>query len=156
MDTENSKPAAPKVKYKSFTYRTQLKRIENRTGVLDSDGKPSIRFSSPPEFKGEAGLWTPEDLFVSTIDACTMTTFVAFAERERIPIVSYHSAAEGLLEFVDGKYRITRVVVRPRVVVALTDAIDPARNLFKKTHEHCIVTNSIHTAVVIEPEVRSD
>jgi organic hydroperoxide reductase OsmC/OhrA len=156
MDTENSKLIAPKVKYKSFAYRTQLKRIENRTGVLDSDGKPSVRFSSPPEFKGEAGAWTPEDLFVSAIDACTMTTFVAFAEREKIPIISYHSAAEGLLEFVDGKYRITRVVVRPNVVVGSADAVDPTKDLFKKTHENCIVTNSINTAVVIEPEVRTD
>jgi organic hydroperoxide reductase OsmC/OhrA len=156
MDTEKSKPAAPKVKYKSFTYRTQLKRIENRTGILDSDGKPPVRFSSPPEFKGEAGVWTPEDLFVSAIDACTMTTFVAFAERERIPVVSYQSAAEGLLEFADGKYRITRVVVRPNVVVGSADAVHQTRDLFKKTHEHCIVTNSIHTTVVIEPAIRAE
>jgi organic hydroperoxide reductase OsmC/OhrA len=156
MDTEKSKPAAPKVKYKSFTYRTQLKRIENRTGTLDSEGKPSIRFSSPPEFKGEAGVWTPEDLFVSAIDACTMTTFVALAEREKIPIVSYQSTAEGLLEFVDGRYRITRVIVRPDVVVGSSDAVSPTRDLFKKAHEHCIVTNSIHTAVVVEPVIRAD
>jgi organic hydroperoxide reductase OsmC/OhrA len=156
MNTENSKPIAPKVRYKSFTYRTQLKQVENRTGVLDSEGKASVRFSSPPEFKGEAGIWTPEDLFVSAIDACTMTTFVAFSEREKIPIISYHSAAEGLLEFVDGKYRITRVVVRPNVVVGSADAVGPTRDLFKKTHENCVVTNSINTAVVIEPEVRAD
>jgi len=153
MDTENSKPVAPKIKYKSFTYRTQLKRVENRTGTLDSDGKVSIRFSSPPEFKGEAGVWTPEDLFVSAVNTCTMTTFVAIAEREKIPIVSYSSTAEGLLEFVDGKYRITRIIVRPSVTVGSADTISQTRELFKKTHENCIITNSIHTEVVIEPEV---
>jgi organic hydroperoxide reductase OsmC/OhrA len=155
MGTDDSKPVTPKVKYKSFKYRTQLKRIENRTGILDSDGKPPIRFSSPPEFKGEAGLWTPEDLFVSAIDACTMTTFVAFAERESIPIVSYHSDAEGLLEFVDGKYRITHVIVRPKVVVGSADLVNGTRDLFKKTHDNCIVTNSINTTVVIEPDIRA-
>ncbi len=153
MEAESSKPVAPKVKYKSFKYRTQLKRVENRSGILESEGKPSVRFSSPPEFKGEAGVWTPEDLFVSAIDACTMTTFVAFAEREKIPISSYHSEAEGLLEFIDGKYRITRVIVRPVIVVGSADAVDRTRDLFKKTHENCIVTNSIHTTVVVEPDV---
>jgi organic hydroperoxide reductase OsmC/OhrA len=54
----------PELKFKSFTYTTVLTWIEGKIGTLASDGKPELQISSPPEFKDNAGYWTPEDLFV--------------------------------------------------------------------------------------------
>ncbi|MBI3191832.1 MAG: OsmC family protein, partial [Pedosphaera parvula] len=54
-----------------------------------------FRVASPPEFKGEAGVWTPEDLFVAAVNVCTMTTFAAFAQRLNLPVLSYRCEAEG-------------------------------------------------------------
>ena len=72
---------------------------------------------SPPEFKGEPGLWSPEELFVGALNGCLMLTFVAMAQAKGLQFVAYESAAEGLLENVDGKYRITEVSVQPSLVV---------------------------------------
>ncbi|MGH9425673.1 MAG: OsmC family protein, partial [Terriglobia bacterium] len=66
----------PKVRFKSFTYKTGLKWVEEKSGMLSSSGKPSLKVASPPEFKGEAGVWTPEDLFVASVEICQMTTFL--------------------------------------------------------------------------------
>jgi len=33
-----------------------------KTGMLASDGRPSLQLTSPTEFKGEGGVWTSEDL----------------------------------------------------------------------------------------------
>lgn len=43
--------AKPKMKYKSFTYRTSLKRVAERAGILKSGDKPELRVASPPESK---------------------------------------------------------------------------------------------------------
>ena len=51
METTIATPQ-PKIKYKTFIYRTGLSWTEKKQGVLTSDGKPSVSVSSPPEFKG--------------------------------------------------------------------------------------------------------
>jgi organic hydroperoxide reductase OsmC/OhrA len=146
--------SAPKTKYKTFTYHTKLHWLENRAGQLNSEGKPGFRVASPPEFKGEAGVWTPEDLFVAAVEACTMTTFLAFSSRQQIPLVSYESSAEGFLEFADGGYRFTKVIVRPKVTLENEAAIAQAQKTMDDAHHNCLITNSIKSEVVIEAEFK--
>src|SRR5262245_32660600 len=103
MATEGPSPmneeaaAGTRVKHKTFSYRTGVRWLGNRSGLIRSEGKPDLRVASPPEFKGEAGVWTPEDLFVAALDLCTMTTFAALTQRRGLEIVSYDSSAEGTL-----------------------------------------------------------
>lgn len=143
---------APRAKYKTFTYHTQLRWVGNRAGDMNSEGKPGFRVASPPEFKGEAGVWTPEDLFVAAVETCTMTTFLAFSSRQQIPLVSYESSAEGFLEFADGGYRFTRVIIRPKVVVENEAAVAQAQKTMDDAHHNCLIANSIRSEVVVEAE----
>ncbi len=144
----------PKPKYKTFTYNTHLKWIEDRAGMINSEGKPEFRVASPPEFKGEEGVWTPEDLFVAAVESCTMTTFLAFAYRKKLPLASYDSRAEGKLEFVDGGYRFTTVVLQPQIFVKSEEAVEEAERMIHDAHEKCLIANSIKAEVTIEPEIR--
>jgi peroxiredoxin-like protein len=144
--------ATLKSKYKTFTYHTNLRWLENRAGQMHSQGKPDFRVASPPEFKGETGVWTPEDLFVAAVETCTMTTFLAFAIRLQIPLVSYESSSEGSLEFTDGGYRFTKIIVRPIVVVGNEAAIGQAQKTMDDAHHNCLIANSIQSEVVIEAE----
>lgn len=144
----------PAVRHKTFTYRTSLAWVGDRAGVAASAGKPSFRVSSPPEFKGESGVWTPEDLFVAAAEACMMTTFLALAGRARLSISRYASEAEGTLEFVDGAYRVTRIVLRPTIVVEDEPSFARVEETVAEAHRACIVSNSIHTEVAVEPLVR--
>ncbi|MBL7996024.1 OsmC family protein [bacterium] len=144
--------ATLKSKYKTFTYHTNLQWLENRAGLLNSEGKPGFRVASPPEFKGEAGVWTPEDLFVAAVETCTMTTFLAFAQRLQIPLVSYGSSAEGMLEFADGGYRFTKIILRPKIVVEHETAIEQAKKTIDDAHHNCLIANSIKSEVVLEAE----
>lgn len=141
-------------KYKTFIYRTDLEWIGNRAGTLRAAGKPEFRVASPPEFKGEAGVWTPEDLFVAAVNVCTMTTFAAFAQRLNLPVLSYRCEAEGVLEFMEGGYRFTRVTLRPEIVVESDAAVAQAEKTLGDAHKSCIVSNSIVATVVIEPKIR--
>lgn len=148
---QTSVTAQPKVKYKTFTYHTNLKWLGNRAGMLASDGKSEFRVASPPEFKGEAGVWTPEDLFVAAVETCTMTTFAAFSQKLNLPILSYTSRAEGVLEFVDGGYRFTKIILRPTVLVSSLEFVEQTRKTLHDAHRSCLVSNSIKSEVVVEP-----
>jgi organic hydroperoxide reductase OsmC/OhrA len=46
-----------------------------------------------------------------------MLTFLYLAEARGLTLAKYESDAEGLLENVDGKYRITEVTIRPHITV---------------------------------------
>jgi peroxiredoxin-like protein len=144
----------PGVKHKTFTYRTSLDWVGGRAAIAASPGKASFRVSSPPEFKGEDGVWTPEDLFVAAVDICMMTTFLAFASRAQLPVASYTSEAVGTLEFTDGAYRVTRITLRPTIVVEDETALSRVEETLAEAHRACIVSNSIRTDVSVEPLVR--
>ncbi len=143
----------PRVKHKSFAYHTKLRWISDRSALLQSEGKPDLRVSSPPEFKGEAGVWTPEDMYVAAAEMCLFTTFIAFAQRRELPLISYTSSADGVLEFVDGRYEVTKITIKPRVLVDHEDAVSEVEATLQKAHEHCLITNSMRTQVSIEPTI---
>lgn len=145
--------AQEKTRYRTFTYKTATTWSEGRTGTLASDGKPSLRFSAPPEFKGEAGLWTPEHMFVACVETCHMATFIAFAAKRNLPIVSYRSHANGVLEYVDGDYRFTRIVIFPTIVISSASAEEDVQSTLRDAEKHCLVTNSIASIVEVNPTI---
>jgi organic hydroperoxide reductase OsmC/OhrA len=143
----------PAVRRKSFSYSTAITWVGKRAGITTSGEKLAFRTASPPEFKGEEGVWTPEDLFVAAVNSCQLMTFVSFAIKLELPVVSYESEAVGTLEFVGDGYQFTKVVVRPRVVVAEQGAVDAVRKALDDAHHACLVARSIRSEVVLDPIV---
>jgi organic hydroperoxide reductase OsmC/OhrA len=142
-----------KTRYRTFTFKTSTTWTNGRSGVLASEGKPSLRFSPPPEFKGEPGLWTPEHMFVACVEMCHMSTFIAFAANRSLPIVSYESHANGVLEYVEGDYRFTRIVIFPTIVVSSPSAEEEVQSILRDAEKHCLVTNSIASIVEVNPTI---
>ena len=143
----------PKKAFKIFHYNTQLRWSGERRGESSSEDKPSLEVAAPPEFKGHAGLWTPEDLFVAAVEICIMTTFLAFASHKKVGLLQYESAAEGTLENVDGKYQFTRVVVTPRITMTTADEIATAGQLIHDVEGACLISNSLKTRVELQPVI---
>jgi organic hydroperoxide reductase OsmC/OhrA len=141
--------------YKVFRYGSEVRWEVGRRGRACSSGKPELEISSPPEFKGDPGFWTPEDMFVAAVNACTMMTFLAYAQHKGLELVEYESEAEGVLENVEGKYRFTEITVRPHVVVKSPEALPQAREILDSAHKNCLVTNSTTAVVKIFPELRA-
>jgi organic hydroperoxide reductase OsmC/OhrA len=138
--------------YKSFRYRTNLAWDTARRGRASAPDKPDIEIGSPPEFKGEAGVWAPEEMLIAALNACMMLTFVSFAQGKRLEFVAYESAAEGLLANVDGKYRIVEINVRPIVVLSSEADIATARTIMAEVKANCFISNSITADVKLDPQ----
>ena len=140
--------------YKSFRYSSNLIWQSARSGRTSASGKPDIAIGSPPEFKGDPDVWAPEEMLVAALNACMMLTFVSFAQSKRLAFVAYESTAEGLLENVDGKYRIVEVSVRPTLVLRTEADIATARTIMAEVKENCFISNSITADVKLAPQFR--
>jgi peroxiredoxin-like protein len=139
------------IRAKSYRYSTSVRWTGEKKGTLTAAGKPPVEVGTPPEFKGHEGIWSPEDLFVASVNVCILSTFLAFAARAGIAFEKYESEAEGLLEFVDDRYVFTKIVVRPRIVLRSGEDQAKAEEILHQAERNCLVSNSIRSEVVLEP-----
>lgn len=140
--------------YKVFRYESDVCWDSGRRALVSSPDKPDLKVSSPPEFKGEPGQWTPEEMFVASVNACTLMTFIAFAQHKRLEFLGYESSAEGVLENVEGKYRFTEITLHPHVRVKSEEDAGRAREVLHDAHANCFISNSLSLPVKMFPEIR--
>jgi peroxiredoxin-like protein len=139
---------------RSFYYETEIEWTKEKEGHIKGATLPAISVGAPPEFKGREGQWTPEHLFVASINTCFMLTFLAIAENSKLPLVSFSSTAKGKLEKVAGSsYQITEIVIKPRVVIASVEDLGRIGRILEKAKENCFISNSIKSTVKIQPEI---
>ncbi|MBN2073880.1 MAG: OsmC family protein [Actinobacteria bacterium] len=142
------------VKGRTYVYKNSLEWEEERKGLLSSGEKPGFMVATPPEFKGHPNIWSPEDLFVASVNACIMTTFFHYAERNKLQFLSYKSNAEGILQFVGNKFIFSEIKIVPLIVVGDSSDADKARELIGVSEKNCLISNSIKSRVSIIPEIK--
>ena len=138
--------------HKTFRYRAHTAWSSTRRGMLSASGRPNVVVGSPPEFKGDRDVWAPEELLVGSVNTCMMLTFLTIAQAKGLVPVGYESAAEGLLEHVEGKYWITQVTVRPRVSLKTEAELERAREIMEGVEAQCFISNSIKSKVTLAAE----
>ena len=116
-------------------------------------GLTTLDMSSAPGFRGDAWRANPEQLFVAALSACQALTYLFVAARDGIVVVRYSDEAEGCLEPTGRTMHMSRVTLRPHIV--LQDGADAikAATLVETAHTQCFISRSVTTQVVIEPRV---
>ena len=140
----------------SHDYVLHIEGTGPKTGIMtaDEDGLPALHVSSPPEFGGPAGVWSPEHLFVAAVSSCLMTTFRTIADLSKLDIVSYSDDPVGhLVRDEDGLYRIESVTLRPQVSISDPEKTDRAIRLIEKAERACLVSRSVSAEIRLEPIV---
>ena len=139
---------------KHYFYETEVEWRGDKDVKLSSGRLPAIAAGAPPEFKGREEDWSPEHLFVASLNSCYVLTLIAIAEFSKVALVSFSSTAKGKLEKVQGSgYQITEIVVNPRLVLASVDDLSRMPRILQKAKESCFISNSIKSTIKIEPEV---
>jgi peroxiredoxin-like protein len=139
-----------------YFYTTEVEWIGERSGDLRAPVLPNLKVDAPPEFKGHEGVWTPEHLFVASINSCFMATFLAIAENSKLDFVSFKADAKGKLEKIDGRgFIMTEVVLRPKLVIHHARDAERAIRILEKAEKNCLISNSIKTETKLEPEITS-
>ena len=127
------------------SYIVNLNWENNRKGSLSSPELPSkIEVATPPEFdKGMPNIWSPEHLFTASVVSCFMTTFLAVAEYSKLDFIKLSCSAEGVLEKIDGKYLMTKIILKPELTIADQDKTERALRIIEKSEAACLISNSI-------------
>ena len=100
----------------------------------------------------DAAAVDPEEAFVAALASCHTLFFLDFARRSGVVVTSYEDEADGVMEKGDdGRVRITKVTLRPRIAFD-GEAPDAAAldALHHKAHEACFIANSVTSKIVIE------
>lgn len=123
----------------------------SREWRAEIDGKPPLRGSADPTFRGDGSLHNPEDLLVAALSSCHLLSYLALCARSGIVVVSYADDATGIMESSGGAIRFTDVLLRPRVSVR--GDVEKAKRLHEQAHAECFIANSVNFPVRHEPVV---
>ncbi len=121
------------------------------------DGKPVLRGTASPVFRGDAALHNPEDLLVAALSGCHMLSYLALCARARIAVVAYEDDAFGVMGHAEGSLKFTDVLLKPRVTLAASTTpadVTRAQSLHTKAHAGCFIANSVNFPVRHEATTR--
>jgi len=123
-----------------------------RDHEVDGDGKPAIPGSSDPAFRGDPARWNPEELLVVSLAQCHMLWYLHLCATGGVVVTGYTDEAAGTMRLnPDGSGQFTEVVLRPRVVVASAEMVEPAQRLHERVHSLCFIARSVNFPVRTEP-----
>ncbi len=140
-------------------YNVDINWDADRKGVmcspeLNKDSNSCIDVATPPEFpKGIPGIWSPEHLFTASVSSCLMTTFLAIAENSKLEFGSFSCKSKGKLEQVDGRFRMTQIVLEPTVTIFNEKDRERAERVIIKSERACLISNSIKSEIVLKPTI---
>ncbi len=138
---------------KTFSYNVRTAWRSARQGALSAEARPDIAVGSPREWNGTGEQWAPEELLVGSVNSCIMLTFLTLAKARGVELVGYESDADGTLEKVDGVFQMTKITVRPRVVVASEAQRAAAQRAMDQVESRCFMSQSVKAAVTLVPEI---
>lgn len=109
--------------------------------------------SSDPAFRGKPDRLNPEQLLVMAAASCQMLSFLAITARARFDVVEYEDHAEGFMPEGDKPMRITRIVLKPRILLRGTVDEARVRRLVDQAHHECFIANSLKSEIELRPEI---
>jgi organic hydroperoxide reductase OsmC/OhrA len=135
-------------------YKAGAKAVPAGEVQVTSPGLDDIITSSPPEFGGPEGHWSPETLLVASVADCFNLTFRAIARASRFEWLSLECQAKGKLEKFNSITRFTYFDLHATLRVPKGTMKAKAELLLQKAENNCLITNSlaadIHLKVKIE------
>lgn len=140
-------------------YDTTVSWQGEHWGHIVMGNGPEMDFSAPPDAQGHAGVLTPEDAFVASVNTCIMMMFIWATERFKLNLLSYECRAEGtkLIE-LDRTEIFTQLRLWPHIRVG-ADGADPAvvesriQRALRAARKYSLVANSVKSELIVEPTI---
>jgi organic hydroperoxide reductase OsmC/OhrA len=127
-------------------------RYDRTHSVTAPPAEQALRVTTG-ESKGDPSILNPEQLLLSAASSCQALWFLHLAAKARLDVVEYMDAATAIMPDDVEPVRITRITLRPRIVLAREASEERVRKLVHTAHEHCFVANSLNSDMTIEPEI---
>ncbi|MDX6535656.1 MAG: hypothetical protein QOJ13_492 [Gaiellales bacterium] len=129
---------------KVFSYSTELEWQGDRTSVVRAGDRPPITVVPPEDFpSGDPAQWSPEHLFLASLQSCTMLSFMAHCAHNGVEVISYRAQTSGELarREEDRRYAFRRVTMIVNARVA-GGHVELAQSLTDKAERDCFISAS--------------
>lgn len=137
-----------------FTYKTVVTWNEEKKVFLCSFGEQTIEIAASPESKKHEGMWTPEELFVASIEGFIKDAFIDSAKKSGFEFLSYESRAEWVVEKVEDKFMFTEIKIWPQIAVASSGQIGKAKELIEIARKDCFIINFVKCKIDVYPKIK--
>jgi organic hydroperoxide reductase OsmC/OhrA len=141
------------------TYHTEVSWKGEHWGHIVMGNGPEMDFSAPPDSRGYAGVFTPEDAFVAAANTCIMMMFIWATERFKLQLLSYECRAEGtkLIE-LDRTEIFTQLRFWPVIRISAGEESPSviearARRALQSAQKYSLVANSVKSEIIIQPTI---
>lgn len=109
------------------------------------------RFDTPKEFGGRAKYASPEEIFISSIGSCLITTFLFFRKKIMFPMKSLRVDANGKLDHNNNEgYRIMEINASLLVEIENSQSIHKIQKCFDLTEKFCPISQSLKHCIPLE------
>lgn len=138
-----------------FPHIYQAEAVAGPEGTVDmmSPGLETIKTTSPPEFGGPEGTWSPETLLVASVADCFILTFRAIARASKLEWIDLDVETKGKLEKDVKLTRFTEFHIRAKLRIPDDVREEKARLLLEKSEVNCLITNSMTSKVVMDTKI---
>jgi organic hydroperoxide reductase OsmC/OhrA len=138
-----------------YEFPVTVQWIGEHKGELHLEGKPTLPISSPPFFGGLSNHYSPQELFISSITACYLTTFLTLAQRMQEPVQNYTIEGCGVIERVpeDG-WRFSEVVIKLFIIVPKKGSEVKIQRAINLTEKYCMVSRSVNCPIRVESVIQ--
>jgi len=137
----------------SFHASAQFHQNDRSFVELEHGAPRIVHFSAPPEFGGEAGLWTPEHFLLAAVSSCFIATFKAVAKASKLDYQGIEVAADGLVERESGGFRFTKITLHPVLILYREESRELGGRLLEKAERVCLVSRSLSSKIELDPKV---
>jgi len=130
-------------------------RYDRRHEIALPPSAEPLTVSADAAFRGDPALTNPEQLLLAAASSCQLLSLLAVAARARVDVLSYTDEAEAVMPEDDLPARITRITLRPHIVVAEGSDIAKVTRLVELAHRECYIANTVSSEMLLEPVIES-
>ncbi len=128
------------------TYKVSLTWDDGSLGTSTCNNNPPLKVGPPPQFDGPDNVWSPEDMLLSSIQTCFMTTFFSLATRRKLNVSHFESEIRAELDKT--KEGLVFTTIEMDVTLQVDDE-EKADRLLHMSDRYCIITNTLNIKPVL-------
>ncbi len=134
-----------------YEFPVAVQWLGEHKGELRLEGKPNLPLSSPTVFGGLSNYYTPQELFVSSIATCYLTTFMTIYKRMKEDIQDYKIKGVGIIERVpEGGWRFSKIVITLFITIPKSGSKMKIKKAVDLSHKYCMVSRSVNCQIHLE------
>lgn len=133
-------------------YRTTVSRTLPSRARIDSGEMPPLQTGPSRQFDGDATTWSAEQLMLSALGTCMLTTFEAFAARDKIELLAWSATAAGTVDRTPEGLQFTSIVLTLEMTIA--GNVSVVEQTLEDAKSYSLVLQSLRVPVVVESVIR--